>query len=180
MALGKALYKSCVLRGEGDPAAITRAANLEISRDNPEMLFITLFAGLLDLDTGRLVFCNAGHEPPCAVLPGEAPRLVEGSSGPPLCTVDGFEYAAQETQLRPGELVFLVTDGVTEAMNPAGALLGREPVLECLAALPVASAAVPALAALRATVARFVADAEPSDDLTVLTLRWNGGSANAP
>ena len=180
MALGKALYKSCVLRGGGDPAAITRAANLEISRDNPEMLFITLFAGLLDLDTGRLVFCNAGHEPPYAVVAGEAPRLVEGSSGPPLCTVDGFEYAAHETQLRPGELVFLVTDGVTEAMNPAGALLGHAPVLACLAALPADSGAAPALAALRATVARFVTDAEPSDDLTVLILRWNGGPVNAP
>jgi len=174
MALGKSLYKSCVLRGDGDPAAITRAANVEISRDNTEMLFITLFAGLLDLDTGRLVFCNAGHEPPYAVLPGQAPRLVEGSGGPPLCVVEGFDYVAHAYQLRPGELVFLVTDGVTEAMNPAGALLGHGPVNDCLAALPAGSGAADALAALRATVARFVADAEPSDDLTVLALRWNG------
>ena len=59
------------------------AANREISRDNPEMLFITLFAGLIDLDTGELVFCNAGHEPPFAVLPGETPHTIAGSGGGP-------------------------------------------------------------------------------------------------
>jgi serine phosphatase RsbU (regulator of sigma subunit)/CHASE2 domain-containing sensor protein len=179
MALGKSLYKSCVLRGDGDPASITRAANLEISRDNTEMLFITLFAGLLDLDTGRLVFCNAGHEPPYAVLPGAPPRLIEGSGGPPLCVVEGFDYVAHDYQLRPGELVFLVTDGVTEAMNPAGALLGHQPVIDCLAALPADTGASDALAALRATVARFVASAEASDDLTMLTVRWTGPAAGA-
>jgi len=180
MALGKALYKSCVLRGDSDPAAITRTANLEISRDNSEMLFITLFGGLLDLDTGRLVYCNAGHEPPFAVLPGEAPRLIDGSGGPPLCVVDEFDYAAHDYQLRPGELLCLVTDGVTEAMNPAGALLGHDPVLTCLAELPRGAGAAAALASLRDAVARFVGAADPSDDLTALTVRWNGPAPTAP
>jgi adenylate cyclase len=178
MAVGKALYKSCVLRGDRDPASITRTANREISRDNSEMLFITLFAGLLDLDSGRLVFCNAGHEPPFTVLPGEPPRLLEGSGGPPLCTVDEFDYAAHDYQLRPGELLCLVTDGVTEATSPEGALLGRAPVLAGLAALPRDAGAPAALAALRDAVRRFVADAEPSDDLTALTVRWNGPAAD--
>jgi serine phosphatase RsbU (regulator of sigma subunit) len=174
MALGKSLYKSCVLRGSLDPAAIMQAANAEISRDNPEMLFITLFAGLLDLDTGLLTYCNAGHEPPYAALPGAAPAMIAGSGGPPLCVVDDFPYTADTHQMRPGELLCLVTDGITEAMNRDDALLGHAPVLACLAALPQRATAHDALAALRAAVAGFVGDAEPSDDLTAVTVRWAG------
>jgi serine phosphatase RsbU (regulator of sigma subunit) len=179
MALGKSLYKSCVLRGSLDPAAIMQAANAEISRDNPEMLFITLFAGLLDLDTGRLVYCNAGHEPPYVALPGQVPAMIAGSGGPPLCVVDDFPYTADAYQMRPGELLCLVTDGITEAMNRDGALLGHPPVLACLQALPAGTTASAALAALRGSVARFVRDAEPSDDLTAVTVRWTGGRDSA-
>jgi len=177
MALGKSLYKSCALRGTRDPAAIMAVANREISRDNPEMLFITLFAGILELDTGRLDYCNAGHEPPVTVLPGEAPRLIETSGGPPLCVIDEFPYEGGSCQLRPGELLCLVTDGVTEAMDRSGALLGHAPVRDCLATLAPGADARAALAAVRATVARFVDGAEPSDDLTTLTVRWNGAGA---
>jgi serine phosphatase RsbU (regulator of sigma subunit)/CHASE2 domain-containing sensor protein len=180
MALGKALYKSCVLRGSLDPAQIMSQANREIARDNPEMLFITLFAGIIDLDTGRLAYCNAGHEQPYAALPGAPPRPLTGSGGPPLCVVDDFEYSADADQLRPGELLCLVTDGITEAMNRDGALLGHEPVLQCLAALPAGTTAHDALAAVRGTVARFVGGADPSDDLTALTVRWTGARASAP
>ena len=84
MALGKSLCKSCALRGETDIGAIVQRANAEISRDNPEMLFITLFAGILDLRTGELCFCNAGHDPPFLLRPGAAPELVPAEGGPPL------------------------------------------------------------------------------------------------
>src|SRR5439155_20916906 len=72
MALAKSLLKSIALRDAGDPAAILTRANAEISRDNPESLFVTAFAGVLDARSGRLTFCNAGHEPPVARQPGEA------------------------------------------------------------------------------------------------------------
>ncbi len=113
MALGKSLFKSCVLRGNLDPAAIMQAANAEISRDNPEMLFITLFAGLLDLDTGRLTYCNAGHEPPYAVLPGDAPAMIAGrrlslhrrdlpdAAGRGPVPGDGWHYGSDEPRRRP-------------------------------------------------------------------------------
>jgi serine phosphatase RsbU (regulator of sigma subunit) len=62
MALGKSLCKSCALHGEPEIGAIINRTNREISRDNPETLFITLFAGILNLATGELRFCNAGHD----------------------------------------------------------------------------------------------------------------------
>jgi serine phosphatase RsbU (regulator of sigma subunit) len=88
--------------------------------------------------------------------------------------LDEFPYTADSYQLRPGELLCLVTDGVTEAMNPEAQLLGRVPVANCLAGLPRDAGASAALAALRAAVAAFVGTAEPSDDLTALTVRWRG------
>ncbi len=174
MALGKSLCKSCALRGETDIGAIVRRADDEISRDNPEMLFITLFAAILDLRTGALAFCNAGHDTPVLLRPGAPPQAVPCEGGPPLCVAEGFPYATEWLQLRPGDLLCLTTDGVTEAMTAAGVLWGREPAERQLStAAPDDSARSVALG-LQAAVARFVDGAEPSDDLTILTLRWRG------
>ena len=71
MALGKSLCKSCALRGETDIADIINRTNREISRDNSEMLFITMFAAILNLATGELRFCNAGHDAPFLLRGGE-------------------------------------------------------------------------------------------------------------
>ena len=174
MALGKSLCKSCALRGETDIGAIVRRANAEISRDNPEMLFITLFAAILDLETGVLNFCNAGHDAPFLLRPGQPAAAIMGEGGPPLCVVDDFPYATETRRLEPGDLVCLTTDGVTEAMTGAGALIGRAAVERILAAMPADASARAITAALRTAVADFVAGAEPSDDLTILTLRWRG------
>ena len=174
MALGKSLCKSCALRGETDIGAIVRRANAEISRDNPEMLFITLFAAILDLQTGVLSFCNAGHDAPFLLRPGQPIAAIMGEGGPPLCVMEDFPYAAETRQLEPGDLVCMTTDGVTEAMTGAGVLIGRGAVERILAAMPQGASAHDITTALRAAIATFVAGAEPSDDLTILTLRWRG------
>lgn len=174
MALGKSLCKSCALRGETDIGAIIDRANAEISRDNPEMLFITLFAGVLNLATGELRFCNAGHDAPFLIRPGAAPQAIEAVGGPPLCVVEAFPYATESCQLRPGDLLCLMTDGVTEAMTEAGALMGRDRVEALLADVPAAASAKSVIERIHAAVGRFVAGAEASDDLTILTIRWTG------
>jgi len=94
MALSKSLLKSIALRGARDPAAIFNQANAEISRDNPEALFVTAFAGILDARNGRLAFCSAGHEPPIACQPDGKPQRLMESGGPPLCVVRDFVYAS--------------------------------------------------------------------------------------
>ncbi len=174
MALGKSLCKSCALRGETDIGAIVRRANQEISRDNPEMLFITLFAGILNLETGELRFCNAGHDAPFLLRAGEAPLSVLGEGGPPLCVADEFPYQTEVRRLMPGDLLCLTTDGVTEAMTADGALMGRNVVERVLAPTTATASARQVTELLQAAVATFVAGAEPSDDLTILMLRWQG------
>ena len=178
-AVSKALYKSTMLRAaDPDIGLVMTDANTEISRDNPEMLFVTLFAAILDLETGELAYCNAGHDNPYLFGPGEGPvrRIVDGD-GPPLCAVDDFSYEGASLQMQPGEWLCVVTDGVTEAQRAGGELYGGERAEELLARFRAANAAADAdavVAALRADVHAFEAGAEPADDLTVLVLRWNG------
>jgi len=180
MAVGKALYKSIAMRGrEAAVDDVMRSANVEISRDNPEMFFITAVAGILDLATGVLEYCNAGHENPVVLSParGECARLADGA-GPPLCTVDGFAYESSRRQLQPGEVICVVTDGVADAQDAGGTRYGMPRLLALLARLarPGVTAAG-AVDAVCADVEAFAAGAEAADDLTVLAVRWNGVSA---
>jgi serine phosphatase RsbU (regulator of sigma subunit)/CHASE2 domain-containing sensor protein len=181
MAVGKALSKSVTMRS---PAAtvseIMQAANVEISRDNPEMFFITAVAGILDLESGVLDYCNAGHEYPVVLSPthGESTRLTDGG-GPPLCTVDDFPYGSGRRQLTPGEVICVVTDGVPDAQDPRGTRYGMPRLLSLLTRLARSGVTARALVdAVAADVEAFAAGAEPADDLTVLALRWNGGRAS--
>jgi serine phosphatase RsbU (regulator of sigma subunit) len=145
------------------------------------MLFVTVFAGLLDLDTGELAYCNAGHENPCRIHPADAAvgRIVDGD-GPPLCVADGFAYRGAHVTLRPGEALCLVSDGVTEAHDRAGELFGNARLERLLLGLRSGERSARAIVdAVCNDVATFVAGAEASDDLTVLVLRWRGRAAGA-
>jgi len=174
MAQGKSLCKSAALRGDVDIGEIINRANAEISRDNSEMLFITMFTGILNIATGELHFCNAGHDAPILLRAGEPPQSVTGEGGPPLCIVEDFLYMTEAIRLEPNDVLCITTDGITEAMNGSGALLGRERTEAALAAMPPDASAQAITDGLQAAVAEFVAGAEPSDDLTILTVRWRG------
>lgn len=176
MAVSKALCKSAALRHRGDLAAMLRDANAEISRDNAEALFVTAWVGVLDLATGNLDYCSAGHEP--AWAPGRDTSIPSrlGDGGPPLCVIDDFPYAPASHRLRPGETVCLVTDGVTEAGNAAGEFYGRARLEAVLARAGTDASPAEVGAAIREDVARFTAGAEASDDLTIVVVTWRGGA----
>jgi serine phosphatase RsbU (regulator of sigma subunit)/CHASE2 domain-containing sensor protein len=178
MAISKALYKSTALRRHGQVAAMMREADAEISRDNAEGLFVTVLAGILDAGTGALEYCSAGHEPP-VLLPRGAQalqRLQEGG-GPPLCAVDEFPYTPAVRQLEAGDTLVLITDGITEAADPAGLLYGRPRLEALLGGLAAAASATEVGEAIRRDVAAFTGGAEPSDDMAILVLRWFGPTA---
>ena len=172
MAVSKALCKSTMLRAsDADLGALLSQSNREVGRDNPGALFVTMFAGVLDLRSGELEYSNAGHENPWLIRAGGGvTRLAEGG-GPPFCVVDDFAYRSVGTRLRPGDLLCIVSDGVTEAHDPAGALFGTARVEHVLVGIDTASAAVDAL---RKDVQAFAAGTEPADDMSVLALRWCG------
>ena len=177
MAVSKALYKSAMLRApDADIGAIMRVANGEVSRDNPGSLFVTAFAAILDLHSGVLSYCNAGHDNPYRLHPGHGElRCIDDGDGPPLCAMPDYDYRGASLQLLPGEMLCLMTDGVSEAQTPDGQLYGNDRVKQRLLELQQRGVGARALVeALQADVNAFAAGAEPADDLTILALRWNG------
>jgi len=181
MAVSKALYKSAALRSQLQAGAVIgevmQAANREIARDNPEMLFVTVFAGILDLRSGELHFCNAGHDAPYLLhADRENPERLEGDAGPPLCVIDNYSYSSVQHQLQAGETLFVFTDGVTEAMNAAEELYGRQRLFATLKTVRNMREAAESVNAVRDDVRLFAGEIERSDDITILALSWNGGS----
>jgi adenylate cyclase len=176
MAVSKALYKSTMLRTpDADIGEIMSAANAEVSRDNPEMLFVTVFAGILDLETGVLNYCNAGHENPYLLHPADgALQRIEDGDGPPLCVVADFVYHGGHYRMRPAEMLCVISDGVTEAQNLHGDFYGRPRLQGLIMLHGVAATARGVVDAVRTDVEAFVAGAEPADDFTILVLRWRG------
>ena len=174
MAVSKALCKSAALRRSGRVDELLQEASAEIARENTQSLFVTAFAGVLDVRDGRLQFCSAGHDAPFVFgSDRSAARRLESRGGPPLCVLDGFQYVSGEYRMAQNEMLCLFTDGVTEAMNSAGELYGVKRLraaIECGRPFEDPGTLVNAI---RMDVARFVADAEVADDLTLLALRWN-------
>jgi CHASE2 domain-containing sensor protein/serine phosphatase RsbU (regulator of sigma subunit) len=183
MAVSKALVKNAALRAPGAASigALMTAANMEIGRDNAAMFFVTAFAAILDLDSGELDYCNAGHDNPLRLAPGatDLQTLADGD-GPPLCVVDGFEYHGARVRLQPGELLCLATDGVFEAQDANEALYGHARLAAVLLRGDLRDAAsADVVAAVQADVAAFGGDVEPADDLTLVCLRWKGPGGSA-
>jgi len=178
MALIKSLCRAAVLR---HPQALDQAlaqAEADIRRENPESLFVTMLVLCLDLETGELIFCNAGHDPLYG-LPGQGePRRIDHGGRPPLCVLDGYPYPLGRDRLAPGEQLCLITDGITEAINPDGQLYGHKR-LEAVFARRGGADPAALVEAVRSDVLAFTADADVADDMSVLVLRWNGGSARA-
>ncbi|WP_229499861.1 SpoIIE family protein phosphatase [Pseudoduganella ginsengisoli] len=181
MVVAKALSKSVALGMAAQPgmaidmAAIINRANSELARENPEMLFVTCIAGILDVDTGEVTLCNAGHDAPRRVTAAGELERMQPADGPPLCVLEDFEYPVQHYQMAPGDSLCLTTDGISEAMNGQGELYGVER-LDALLAHTHGLGPEALVAAVREDVRRHVGTAEPSDDLTLLVVRWNGSA----
>jgi adenylate cyclase len=173
MASVKSHIKSAALRGGPVGDVLTRAQD-EIERENPEQLFVTIFAARLDLQSGLVEFANAGHEPPFMRTPKGTPERMGATGGPPLCVVEDYSYGTDKRQLVPGEWLVVVTDGATEAMNPRREFFGLERLRTSLSWMADPIDPTDLVKRLRDDVARFADGAESADDITLLALRWEG------
>jgi serine phosphatase RsbU (regulator of sigma subunit)/CHASE2 domain-containing sensor protein len=172
MALCKATIKAAVVSAGGSPGVALERAASEIERDNPETFFVTVFAATLDPASGRLEYCNAGHEPPFVRRPGGPVERLPAAERPPVGVPEKFPFATHARQLERGEWLCAVTDGVTEAMDTSGELYGVQRLERVLGSLGPDVTAQEITAAVRDDVKRFVGEASASDDLTLLALRW--------
>lgn len=176
MSVAKALLKSAALRRGANLESLLDEAHGELSRDNPGQLFVTLFIGVLDLDSGMLEWCNAGHEPPLLLARGSGPvQRLDGQSGPPLCVIENFPYEVNRTPLKPGDRLCIVTDGITEARGAGGDLLGRERFSHAMAGASATAAG--ARDFIVELLGQHGGGAELADDATALVVAWLGGRA---
>jgi sigma-B regulation protein RsbU (phosphoserine phosphatase) len=135
-------------------------------------MFVTLFHGVLDLTTGVLRYCNAGHNPPYVLRAG-APRSSLAATGIPIGIEDHMDYRCAEIALAPGDELFLFSDGIPEAFDAAGNEFGTARLEKMLDAVRGCGAAGLVREVLGATTA-FAAGAEQSDDITCLALTFRG------
>ena len=133
-------------------------------------MFVTMFLGVLDLPTGHLRYCNAGHDAPFVMANGQW-SMIDADPHLPIGVFDDVKYGMTETYMQPDSTIFLYTDGLTEAKNSERELFGIQRVEEVLATCtdkhPQAL-----LESISEAVHGFVGDAEQSDDLTMLAIRY--------
>ncbi|MBR4741049.1 MAG: SpoIIE family protein phosphatase [Bacteroidales bacterium] len=168
MAVTRSLFRTLAGR-EKDPGSIVRQMNDSMSDMNESNMFVTLFLGVLDMKTGRLEYCNAGHNSPLIFTDkiSELPVI----PNIPLGVLPNFDYQEQSTALCHDDALFLYTDGVTEAENIHHELFGEQR-LEAI--MHSRRSAQEHLEAVKAAVQAFVGEAPQSDDITLLFIHYLG------
>lgn len=148
--------------------ALLRTNNYIIDNHLQTNMFATLFFGVLDPTTGALIYINGGHNPPAILGPtGVKARLQP--TGPAVGIMPDGPFTVQQTQLEPGEILFLFTDGATDAKDPNGQLFTEKRLLS-LVAQPVSSATA-MLGGVEASLRGHIGSADQFDDITMLAVR---------
>ena len=175
MVAAKTLLKDCaLLLGTVEQLSeVVARTNDRLSEANDEGMFVTVFTGVLDVGTGEFVYVNAGHNPPLVRRNGTVDFLPTAQS-PMLGVMEGLHFPVERLTLSPGDMLFLYTDGVTEAMNEKREIFTGERLHAALSAQPTEKTAEEILAAVRGAVDAHANGAEPSDDVTMLGLIYKG------
>ena len=169
MAVTRTLIRASA-EDETNPARLMERVNNRLSENNPNMMFVTLVLGVLDLATGTLEWANGGHPPLCILQTDGSLRLLEGRSGPACGVQENLPYQSFSTQLEPGEILMGYTDGITEAVGPDGSQYGETRLFSRLAGLQQTSAQTLTTALLQ-DVHEFVQQTEQSDDITLIAAK---------
>ena len=154
------------------PAEIARQINDTLSEGNEQLMFVTMFLGVLDLGTGDLAFCNCGHNPPVVLTKGGKPAFLPCKPNTSLGILPGYVFEGERIEEFRGKPLFLYTDGLNEAENLSHEQFGTDRLLAVLGE-PYTDARN-AVMRLSEAVATYVSDAQASDDLTMLCLEWKG------
>lgn len=176
MMQAKTLLKSFAETGSAVNDVLTNA-NEKLCENNDAGMFVTAWMGIIDLKTGLVEFTNAGHNPPLVRHKDGCFEYLKSRAGFVLAGMEGIRYKKNELQLNAGDEIFLYTDGVTEATDANEQLYGEDRLLKFMNT----QNGVPAdlvCGAVKADVDKFVGDAPQFDDITMVYLRYNGGTAD--
>ena len=171
MAVTRSLFRN-ISQHVSQPAHIVNALNQAQSEGNDTNMFVTLFVGALDLKTGTLRYCNAGHDAPLLMNGGVT--LLPCDCNLPIGVIADFNFEQQEITLEQTTTIFLFTDGLNEAENIDHAQFGDERIMEIATSLTTDHLLQPTQVIRHMTdaVHTFVGTAEQSDDLTMLAIQY--------
>ena len=177
MVIAKTLIKNRAQMG-GSPAEVLQYVNEQLCEGNDAELFVTVWFAILNVKTGKGVAANAGHEHPAIRRADGQYELVVYRHSPAVAVMPGMRFKEHEFELRPGDSLFVYTDGVTEATNAGNQLFGTD---RMLAALNRDSSASPEaiLHAVRRDIDAFVGSAPQFDDITMLGLQFMGSEGQS-
>jgi serine phosphatase RsbU (regulator of sigma subunit)/CHASE1-domain containing sensor protein/anti-sigma regulatory factor (Ser/Thr protein kinase) len=168
MANTQSVLRAVARRGNIAPGQVLAEANEVLYAYIPSGTFVTCFYGVLDLESGRLVYANAGHDPPYSQRGGDAQEL--RARGMPLGLMPGMPYEEKEAVLAAGDDLLLYSDGLVEAHDPEGDMFGF-PRLRKLIMAQSAGSGEELVDFLLAELTRFTGtDSEQEDDITLVTL----------
>ena len=157
----------------GTPAEILERVNRQVYATNKAHMFVTVWLGILEISTGKLITANAGHEYPILNTNGRY-ELFKDKHGLAIGAMKKSKYVNHEITLKKGDSIFVYTDGVAEATDADNELFGTERTLDALNALPGDCSQEEVLKGVRRSVDAFVKEAPQFDDLTMLGLKYYG------
>jgi sigma-B regulation protein RsbU (phosphoserine phosphatase) len=172
MAITKTLIKTKATQGLTAVTILTRV-NEDLSLDNPSVMFVTLFLGILNVRTGELEYCNGGHNPPYLIHTNGSLEPMETTNGMALGVMEDFQYTSKRIVLEKGTTIFMYTDGITEAMNEREELFSEERLEKELSVLKDKTTKEMAVGIME-RIKTFSEGVPQFDDITMLMLRFYG------
>ncbi|MBQ2509953.1 MAG: SpoIIE family protein phosphatase [Erysipelotrichaceae bacterium] len=172
MMVCKIILQSCAMLGKSAAEILTKT-NEAICSNNRQGMFVTVWLGILEISTGKLICSNAGHEYPTFRLDEKGFKLVKDKHGFVIGGMNGSKYTEYQIDLKPGDKLFVYTDGLAEAMNSEEKMFGTDRIVDTLNKDPEADPET-ILHEMRNAVKDFVEEAEQFDDLTMLCMEYKG------
>ena len=170
MAVTRNLFRIIAQQGYS-PKEIANRINNALAVENEQGMFVTMFIGRADLKTGRLEFCNCGHNPPVICVPGEPARFLPIKHvNMALGMIDEIKFHGESVDDVRGWRILIYTDGLTEAENPSYELFGTEHLIEFMNENADQPSRV-VIERIQETVELHRSGAIPSDDITLLCLK---------
>jgi len=171
MVIAKTLIKNNAQEGKS-PKEVFEVVNNLLCENNEASMFVTAFLGYLDIPSGKFTYVNAGHNPPLFKTDGQF-NWIKTKPGFVLAGMEDMFYKEYEVVFKPGDKLFLYTDGITEAMNNENALFGNNRLFDTLNA-HLNSPLEEIDMSIKREIENFVEGAEQADDITMLTLKYKG------
>ena len=172
MAISKAMIKASAMKTQ-DPVQIITEAEQMLTENNPGEMFVTTWLAVIDLETGHVDSCNAGHDYPAIRRNGRY-EIEKTPHGPAVSFLPGVPHVGYSFDLEPGDRLFLYTDGVIEALGAEKERFGVSRLEETLNALPEEETAEGTIQAVIAAVDSFAGDTPQFDDITMLCFTYQG------